>query len=567
VEARLVLSQFFEAEGKAILGGLNPYWDGTGIHDYPRVEDSSHSGHTGHDGCCYVNLAYSDESTITWDNVPEDQAGDYTVAFRYSMDAYYTNAYFPDRPMGLMVNDTVITRALDFQATGDSREGVPDPWSVWADMPITVHLNAGINTIELFATDVAGTGANPHVDSMTITPVDPGVAPAAPTDLTATGGIGTVDLNWSPSPIASSYNVYRSTESGSETLIASGVTATYFFDTGLADDGTSYFYQVGAVNSAGESALTDEVSATPSAPAGLVFSDDFSNGPSPAWTFNPDDYWMPQVGQLTDAQGDTVANVPQTATVVLPAGVGSWQADLLTKEGYGAPVDPQGNPGISGIYVQSTDGNNAVWLSVFADFSVNFGTTVNGAFQGWTRVGMANPVFHHGAPEMLWHTYGVQLDAGATFSVILDGMVLRSGISAGPSSAWADGIGTGNLFTESNLDKRHLSTFFDNVRAYELSTPDTRTDWAAPVLAQNVATDSETYLQALGKVPSGERISNREVSSLSVGLDTPARRLSGPGNGQARFMPASALANRHDLYSNSATLIVREETETGFAIG
>src|SRR5262249_23136970 len=74
MESRLVLSQFFEAEGKAILGGIGPYWDGGGINNYPRVEDVSHSGHTGHDGCCYVNLAYSDDSTITWDNVPEDQA-------------------------------------------------------------------------------------------------------------------------------------------------------------------------------------------------------------------------------------------------------------------------------------------------------------------------------------------------------------------------------------------------------------------------------------------------------------------------------------------------------------
>jgi hypothetical protein len=85
--------------------------------------------------------------------------------------------------MGLMVNDTVITRALDFQATGDSTQGV-DPWSIWMDLPITVQLNEGVNTIELFATNLAATGANPHLDSLTVTPVDAGVVPAAPTNLT-----------------------------------------------------------------------------------------------------------------------------------------------------------------------------------------------------------------------------------------------------------------------------------------------------------------------------------------------------------------------------------------------
>jgi hypothetical protein len=469
LEARLVLSQFFEAEGTAVLGGIGPYWDGGAINDYPRVEDVSNSGHTGHDGCCYVNLAYSDDSTITWVNVPEDQAGDYTVAFRYSMDTYYTNMFIPARPMGLTVNGTVITRALNFTATGDSAHG-GDPWSVWEDLPITVHLNAGVNTIELFATDLAATGANPHVDSMTITPVDPNVPPEVPANLTASAGVGTVDLSWNPSAIASSYNIYRSTSSGSETLIASGVTATYFFDTGLATDGTSYFYQVSAVNGAGESARTDEASASPGAPAGLLFHDDFGNGPSSAWTFSPAmDYWLPQVGLLTDAGGDTVANVPQTATVVLPAGAGSWQADLLTKEGYGAGVDQQGNPGISGLFVQSTDGLNGVAFSVFDDFSVNVDTRVNGVWQGWTRVGSADPVYHNGRPEMLWHTYDIQLAGDGTFSALFDGRVLRSGISAGPPSAWADGIGTGTLFTRSTLDDRHLSTSFDNVRAFGLA--------------------------------------------------------------------------------------------------
>src|SRR5262245_15874663 len=80
MESRLVPSasppgaQVFEAE-TAQLGGVSPYFDGIAINNYPRVEDVTISGQTNYDGTGYVNLAYSDESTITWDNVNESRAG------------------------------------------------------------------------------------------------------------------------------------------------------------------------------------------------------------------------------------------------------------------------------------------------------------------------------------------------------------------------------------------------------------------------------------------------------------------------------------------------------------
>src|SRR5262249_27168248 len=346
--------------------------------------------------------------------------------------------------------------------------------------------------------------------------------------------------------IASSYNIYRSTESGGETLIASGVTATYFFDTGLASNGTSYFYQVSAVNMAGESGRTKEASATPSPPAGLLFSDDFSNGPSSLWIFTPEkDYWLPQVGQLTDARGDTVASVAQTATIAFSGGVVIWRADLLTKEGYGAGVDQRGNPGISGISVRSPDGLYGVSFSVFPDFTVNVGTTINGVFQGWTRVGRADPILHHGSPEMLWHTYDIRLDSGGTFSVIFDGNLLRSGINAGPASAWDDGIGTGTLFTLSDLDDRHLSTFFDNVRALGVpSAP--RGSREIMAFAKFGLSDITTHFDQFRAIQSvGEGRASKEVfvTAQAVVSDAPAELLATAGDGQVRPSRPSARVN------------------------
>jgi fibronectin type 3 domain-containing protein len=104
--------------------------------------------------------------------------------------------------------------------------------------------------------------------------IDP-VVPAAPTDLTATAGNGRVTLSWSPVAEATSYNIYRSTTSGEETLYQSGVTDTSLVDTGVSN-GTTYYYKVTAANSTGESDFSQEASASPQsnalppAPIGLT---------------------------------------------------------------------------------------------------------------------------------------------------------------------------------------------------------------------------------------------------------------------------------------------------------
>jgi hypothetical protein len=87
--------------------------------------------------------------------------------------------------------------------------------------------------------------------------------PSTPTGLTATAGNAQVNLSWNASSGATSYNLYRGTASGGETLLASGIGSTAYSD-GAVSNGTTYFYQVSAVNSAGESGRSPEVSATPS---------------------------------------------------------------------------------------------------------------------------------------------------------------------------------------------------------------------------------------------------------------------------------------------------------------
>jgi hypothetical protein len=89
--------------------------------------------------------------------------------------------------------------------------------------------------------------------------------PATPTGISASAGNQQVALTWNSSGGATSYTVSRSTTSGGPyTKIASPTTTTYT-DPNLTN-GTTYYYVVAAANSAGSSANSAQVSATPAAP-------------------------------------------------------------------------------------------------------------------------------------------------------------------------------------------------------------------------------------------------------------------------------------------------------------
>ena len=96
----------------------------------------------------------------------------------------------------------------------------------------------------------------------------PGAVPNAPTGVTATAGNAQVALAWTAVSGATSYNVKRSlTTGGPYSNVQTGVTATSFTNTGLTN-GTQYFYVVTALNASGESAISNQASATPSAGGG-----------------------------------------------------------------------------------------------------------------------------------------------------------------------------------------------------------------------------------------------------------------------------------------------------------
>ena len=138
-----------------------------------------------------------------------------------------------------------------------------------------VDTNVAPNTAYYYvvtASNSAGTSAISPQDSATTQP-----APSAPTGLSALPGNGQATLLWIASGSATSYNVKRSTSSGSGYVMVTNVTGTSFVDTGLAN-GTTYYYVVAAVSAAGEGTSSPQVSVTPNVAATALFWSGAVNG-------------------------------------------------------------------------------------------------------------------------------------------------------------------------------------------------------------------------------------------------------------------------------------------------
>ena len=157
------------------------------------------------------------------------------------------------------------TSSSDITKTLEIYDTETDSWST----------GASISEARIFSTApfignkiyiVGGYNGSEVLSSMESLQVGPTVTtPEAPTSLTATGGNSKVDLSWGTVSGATSYTVKRSTTAGGPyTDIVTGVTGTTYTDTDVTN-GTTYYYVVTAVNSAGSSTNSNEASATPKA--------------------------------------------------------------------------------------------------------------------------------------------------------------------------------------------------------------------------------------------------------------------------------------------------------------
>ena len=128
------------------------------------------------------------------------------------------------------------------------------------------------------STDHFGYGTLTFTLNAASSPYPPSPIPAVPTGLIATASVGQVYLNWSTTPTANGYNMLRSTGGGAYTVIANLTqsTLTQYTDTSVVN-GTTYSYEVQALNQAGTSSSSASSSATPvsagALPAGWMDAD------------------------------------------------------------------------------------------------------------------------------------------------------------------------------------------------------------------------------------------------------------------------------------------------------
>ena len=146
------------------------------------------------------------------------------------------------------LNSTTVSGITVTATAASPGASVSLPISVATSVPPSTY------TLTVTGTDATGTVSRKAVINLTVISL-------VPSNLTAVGGLTRIKLTWTGVAGTPTYSVYRSTSTGTETLLQSGLTTTSFTDSGLAG-GATYFYKVTATSSGTESTPSNEASAT-----------------------------------------------------------------------------------------------------------------------------------------------------------------------------------------------------------------------------------------------------------------------------------------------------------------
>ena len=235
----------------------NTSWAGlTGGNGYTTGASTNSTGNANFNSC--LNAFYYDNGPhiITLSNL--------VVGRQYSVQLFALD----DRSL----SPAGSARTVNWQNPADS-VNVSPTYSM-ADNKYIVMTFMASNTVQAIQENLLNSGYG-NFNCLILRAVVPIAAPAG---LTAKAvSTNQINLTWNAVTNAASYNVKRSlTDGGSYAVIASGVTATNYPDTGLLN-GTTYYYVVSALNAGGESTNSVQASATPQAPPNLNISQTGTN--------------------------------------------------------------------------------------------------------------------------------------------------------------------------------------------------------------------------------------------------------------------------------------------------
>lgn len=255
------------------------------------------------------------------------------------------------------------------------------------------HVQTGLtnNTTYYFAvTAVNGDGEGPPSNIASVT-----LPPSAPITVSAVSGDTEVTVDWRGNPGSTSFNLYWSTTAGVTPATGTKVenATAPFVHTGLTN-GTAYYYVITAVGTGGESAASEQVSATPQVPVpgapqslSAVLTPETTKSVTLQWSLplpptNPADILSYNLYRSTTpgidpgvSVADKVEGVVSPHIDLVPAGQVTYYyvVTAVTAGGEGAPsaevsATPRGSPGTgSGGGGDTGFGNNLSVPLVFAD--------------------------------------------------------------------------------------------------------------------------------------------------------------------------------------------------------
>lgn len=344
---------------------------------------------------------------------------------------------------------------LDVIASGAGLINFQPPKKGAANTALVITLAAGGSGIKGKVSATHWTETDPVAYTGTV--VNPPDPPAVPT---ATKGTGSITVRWTaPSGSVTSYSVYRSTSSGSETSFVSGVTPNRYVDESCVP-GTTYYYKETASNTTGESSRSSEVSAVVTAG---VFPGTLTNSP--------------------------------TYTSDVPSSISTWIYSLIFVGGSTQYITCGGSPTNDlnqftlCLRFRTSDNSHLTILAAKAASSHQSWTLYNNSGSigfvvttaGGSNVTGANSV--GGYADGNWHDALVVVDGiYQTLSLYLDGALAATGgawsgtwnssdISA--TLTWGHRLVSGTAFTGSLCDGRIYDSLLSasDIAAYHAGTP------------------------------------------------------------------------------------------------
>ncbi len=334
--------------------------------------------------------------------------------------------------------------------------------------------------------------------------------PAAPTQVSATVSYAyEIDLSWTaPSGSVTGYNIYRGTSAGGEAatpLNTTPITDTTYQDTTVTP-GNSYYYVVEAVNPAGSSSPSSEVSVT----TPTVASDDLALGkPVTASSIQYDAFAASNaVDGNSGTRWSSQFSDPQWIYVDLGAIYNISEVKLNWENAAGKDYQIQvSNDAINWTTIYSVTGNTTSGWHDYTDLS--------GTGRYVRMYGTARDT-QYGYSLYDFNAYGTGTTAGitplnrsgwtASASSTEDGGSAANAIAGNLSTRWSSGtaqtagqwfqldLGSAQTFDEITLDSGY--SLNDYARGFEVLVSNNGTDWSSqPVIASGTGTGSLIDIQ------------------------------------------------------------------------